>query len=107
MEIVYGHGGGGQTLVPSFEVGEGGCQVLITPPIYRYPPFRHMRPDTLSIPAHEEVLYGTYTIGYLPEGRVGKGATIWAEFEYADRDRRETSLRLRTKPIPFPNRKAR
>jgi hypothetical protein len=103
-EIIYGHGRGGQELVPSIQIfGGGGRSVSITPPIYRYPPFRHMNPDTLRIPAREEVLYGTYTMGYPPEGRLGRDRMmIEAAFEYRERGRREPNLRVHTEPIPFP-----
>jgi hypothetical protein len=103
-KIVYGFGHGGQELVPTIHLfGGRGRAVSITPPIYRYPPFRHMNPDTLSIPAHEEVLYGTYTLGYPPEGRIGRDRMmIQAFFESTERGQRKPIIRVHTEPIPFP-----
>jgi hypothetical protein len=105
-ELVYGYGGGGQELVPTIHIfGEGGRAVTITPPTYAYPQFRHLNPDTLSIPAHKEVLYGTYTMGYPPEGRLAQSRVmIQAYFASNERGQRAPRIRVHTEPIPFPPR---
>ncbi|MBI1324538.1 hypothetical protein GC170_15325 [bacterium] len=58
IEIVYGHGGMVQDVVPEFYT-----QFLtITPSIVRRPGRRSMMADILTIPPGEEVEYGTYIL---------------------------------------------
>lgn len=58
IEIVYGHGGMGQDVVPEFYT-----QFLtITPSIVRRPGRRSMMADILTIPPGEEMEYGTYIL---------------------------------------------
>jgi hypothetical protein len=60
QKIERGWGGSGLEVVPRFEV-DG---ISITPPTYLRPPRRSMRPNLLTVPAGNEVLYGTFTMGY-------------------------------------------
>ena len=100
LEIVHGHGRSGQSLVPLFRIGD----TTITPSMYLQSPRRGMQPDILTVPAHKEVLYGTYILasphgpGLVPEEK----KFIEADFEYTPRGQRKPMLRLRAEPIPWP-----
>jgi hypothetical protein len=101
FDLAYGAGNGGQTVVPTFAIG----QIHVTPPIYRFPLKRSLRPNILHFPEHTEVLYGTYTMGYPPENVLDRERqTIQAFIQFQDQGQREPELRLTTPAIPFPPR---
>jgi hypothetical protein len=98
-------GHGGKVVVPTFSLGEDGAWLVsITPPIFGYPPYRHMRPDTLRVPSHQEVLHDSYTMGYLDRRALLKRErlTIGANVEFKGQGPRETRLWVRAEPVPFP-----
>jgi hypothetical protein len=75
--------------VPTFYV----LRFHVTPPVYLTPPRRAMRPQLLKIASGQEVLYGTYTMGYPPSERERKDVEIFAQISF-----REGNLLLRTPP---------
>jgi hypothetical protein len=68
VDVVYGMGGGGKSVVPTLTVTAGSTTMFIHPPTYHYPPRESMKPDKQTIPAGKEILYGTFTMGYPPLG---------------------------------------
>lgn len=90
-KVEYGRGGSGLQVVPQFRVDF----VTITPPTYVSPPRRSMKPDVRSIPAGEEILYGTFTMGY-PVLDQGGDKKLTASIYF-----RELKATLRTEPQPL------
>ena len=88
VEAVYGHGNGGMTVVPRLRVGD----YSITPATYTRPPSRAMRPNKKIVPAGQEILYGTFTLGYPPAERE-QVVAVRASITF-----RELSLSLETQP---------
>jgi hypothetical protein len=89
VKVTYGRGGSGMSVVPTLALG----QFRITPPTYLRPPRRSMRPDQISVPAKQEVLYGTLTMGYPPAGQEVKDAPVVAYIHF-----QELKLNLETPP---------
>ena len=65
VRIEYGQGHEGLTNVPNFYLTlDNSASMTISPPVYRWPQFRHMRPDIKIVPAKKETLYGEFTMGW-------------------------------------------
>ena len=65
--VLYGHGGAGITEVPMLNLRYGrSMSVWIKPPVYHHPPRRTMEPNTTTVPANGEALYGEFTMGWPP-----------------------------------------
>jgi hypothetical protein len=103
QRIEFGRGSAGLENVPAFKVG----YVSVTPPIYRLPPRRSMRPVVLEIPPGEEMLYGVFTMGWpatvggrlFEISRHGK-AEMHATFQY---ERRRAPLRTPAVSLEIPD----
>jgi hypothetical protein len=89
VEVVYGRGNAGMTVLPRLDVGD----YFITPAVYTRPPSRAMRPNKKIVPAGQELLYGTFTVGYPPAERE-QVREVRAFISF-----RELSLSLETPPV--------
>jgi hypothetical protein len=90
IAVIYGVGGGGLEVVPQFKL----AGLTVTPPKYLHPPRRSMRPDAKHVPAGEEILYGTFTMGYPPVERdQDREETLSGSIYF-----RELKAELRTEP---------
>jgi hypothetical protein len=95
IEVVYGYGNSGMTVVPRLRVGD----VSVSPPTYTRPGSRAQRPNKRRIPAGKEVLYGTFTMGYPLRERELKDAPVRAFINF--RERKE-SLQTPEVPLTIP-----
>lgn len=108
VEAIVGYGGGGKE-VATFDLTTGTLSLSITPPVFRRPASRSMRPDIQVFPAGREVLYDTYVLGFPPSEAAGGGGmtapgepTLVGHIDLLRANRQPPRLRLRTKPVPFP-----
>jgi hypothetical protein len=80
VQVMYGRGGEGMRNVPQLAVGG----LSITPPTYLRPVRRSLRPDTMTVPAGKEVLYGTFTQGYPPRQGLGRDDKLVASISFPE-----------------------
>lgn len=106
LDVIIGRGRQGKK-VATLHFAHGSDTIEITPPVFKRPGSRAMRPDLLRLTAHKEVLYDSYRLGFpdalSPGGGMGPSGTPTLsgeiEFEVSDQRRR---LTLRSKTVPFP-----
>jgi len=102
IDIIVGRGRTGRKVI-TLHYEQGSHSLEITPPVFKAPGSRAMRPDLLKLPAHKEVLYDTYRFGFPEPGKGMKAtgrATMIGEIVFEVPNER-VQLRLRTKEVPF------
>jgi hypothetical protein len=107
VAVVYGRGRAGLTNVPSFGLRYARSGTMtIQPPIYRHPPHRALRPDTRTVPAKGEILYGEFTMGWPPgifeRYREGKLRAHFSFHGGPDDARREYRIETPEAPLTMP-----
>lgn len=102
IEVIVGRGRTGRKVI-TLHYEQGGYALEITPPVFKQPGSRSMRPDLVKLPAHEEVLYDTYRLGFPDDDKGMKApgkATMRGEIVF-DIPNERAQLTLRTKVVPF------